>query len=201
MISQVIHAGLTTFLVFTSVLVLWQPNTEPDLAGYRIYYGLSSRDYQQVVDVGKRIEHVIDNLLPGNKYYFAVTAYDSSGNESVFSDEVNITLDLHDSEFTGSQESTLQHVYNFPNPMRLKVQNTQIRYYLAESGKVSIEIYDMNGLLVKTILLDELKNAGVHTEDFWDGKNEEDFFVSSGVYICKIRADRLSNIIRIVTIR
>ena len=57
-----------------------------DLAGYKIYYGNSSGSYTVSVDVGNLTGAIISNLEPGT-WCFAVTAYDTSGNESEYSDE------------------------------------------------------------------------------------------------------------------
>ncbi len=69
----------------------WDPNTEPDLAGYRVYYGLESGDYINFVDVGKATHYSLGNLLEDTTYYIAITAYDTVGNESDFSGEVSGT--------------------------------------------------------------------------------------------------------------
>jgi|GEM_PF-5829091 len=61
-----------------------------DLEGYRVYYGTSSHNYSQDIDVGNVTTYTITNLVSGVTYYFAVTAYDTSGNESNFSNEVSI---------------------------------------------------------------------------------------------------------------
>lgn len=73
-----------------SVTVSWNPNTESDLAGYKVYYGLASRDYVEPVDAGNVTEIKIPGFLRGKTYFFAVTAYDHAGNESEFSDEVSL---------------------------------------------------------------------------------------------------------------
>lgn len=59
-----------------------------DLAGYRVFYGTSSGNYSKSVYVGDTITCVISNLSSGTTYYFVVTAYDTSGNESDYSNEV-----------------------------------------------------------------------------------------------------------------
>lgn len=71
-----------------TIQVNWNPNTEPDLAGYRIYHGTESGQYGEPVDVGNVTEHQL-TITPeyGATYYFALTAYDTSGNESGYSDE------------------------------------------------------------------------------------------------------------------
>jgi hypothetical protein len=70
----------------------WDANREPDLSGYRIYYGTSSGHYSASVDVGNSTHCVISNLVQGVTYYFAATAYDSEGNESDFSEEIVYTV-------------------------------------------------------------------------------------------------------------
>ena len=95
---------LTLIVLFMSVSVYglditcqWDANTEPDLAGYRIYWkadssGQPSGDYDGMIDVGNVTTGTIENLNPASidtVYYVAITAYDTSGLESDFSDEVN----------------------------------------------------------------------------------------------------------------
>lgn len=75
-----------------SVHVAWDPNTEPDLAGYRIYYGVSSRDYTHQVDVGNVTTATVSNLQYGVTYFFSATAYNTSGLESDFSNEASTQL-------------------------------------------------------------------------------------------------------------
>ncbi len=69
----------------------WDANTEPDLKGYKLYYGTVPSDYLnwESVDVGNVNSYLVGNLDENVTYYFVVTAYDSSGNESAPSDEVS----------------------------------------------------------------------------------------------------------------
>lgn len=59
-----------------------------DLAGYRVYYGESSRDYSESVELRDTgaTSHTL-NLATGS-YYFAMTAFDTEGHESSYSNEV-----------------------------------------------------------------------------------------------------------------
>jgi len=70
------------------VTVAWDANPEPAVRGYVIYYGTSSGNYTQFIDVGKSTSCVISGLEAGATYYLAVTAYDDSRNESGFSNEI-----------------------------------------------------------------------------------------------------------------
>ncbi|MBI4714703.1 MAG: hypothetical protein HY760_01940 [Nitrospirae bacterium] len=63
-----------------------------DLGGYKAYYGTSSGVYGEVADVGNVLSHAVSGLVEGKIYYFAVSAYDSEGNESFFSNEVRKTI-------------------------------------------------------------------------------------------------------------
>jgi len=71
-----------------NIKLTWDPNNEPDLAGYKVYYGTSSRTYGPPINVGNVTTYTLTNLTPGKKYFIAVTAYDASNTESSFSNEV-----------------------------------------------------------------------------------------------------------------
>jgi hypothetical protein len=66
----------------------WDPNTETDLAGYKIYVGYAPKKYSWIIDVGNRTTGSVDNLVEGTVYYFSLTAYNSKGLESGFSNEI-----------------------------------------------------------------------------------------------------------------
>lgn len=81
-----------------SAILAWDPPTTnedgtplEDLAGYKVYYGTSSGNYAEVVDVGDVAAYTVSNLSPGS-YYFTVTAYNALGNESGYSNEVTKTI-------------------------------------------------------------------------------------------------------------
>ena len=74
--------------------VSWNANTEADLAGYRIYVGTRSGSYGFAgpFEVTNSTSFTIPNLPTGTTYYFAVSAFDKSGNESAKSAEVSKSL-------------------------------------------------------------------------------------------------------------
>lgn len=85
----------------TQVTLAWDANGEQDLAGYIIYQGTSSRDYDASMDIGNWTSATISNLEDNEIYYFTVTAYDTDGNESVYSDEVCINCQTISSSESG----------------------------------------------------------------------------------------------------
>ncbi|MGD0977410.1 MAG: dockerin type I domain-containing protein [Minisyncoccia bacterium] len=74
-----------------NVTLAWDPNTESDLAGYKVYYGTASGSYGAPITIGTQTTYTVAGLTPGT-YYFAVTAYNTSGLESGFSNEVSTTV-------------------------------------------------------------------------------------------------------------
>jgi hypothetical protein len=87
------------------IRLAWDPNNEPDLAGYKVYYGTASRTYGPPIDVANVTTCTLTGLDPRYTYYFAVTAYDTSNRESSFSDEVRWpNLDIVDFDGDGKTD-------------------------------------------------------------------------------------------------
>jgi hypothetical protein len=78
-----------------SVTLAWDGSPGSDgIAGYRIHYGTSSRNYSGRISVENATLGSVSGLQIGVTYYFAVTAYDVNGYESDFSEEVTYTPQL-----------------------------------------------------------------------------------------------------------
>jgi hypothetical protein len=92
-------AGIPRVQSGNSITLAWQePYTNNDgselvdLAGFKIYYGLSSGDYTNVKIVKGATSCRIDDLPGAMTLYLAVTAFDTSRNESALSDELETYL-------------------------------------------------------------------------------------------------------------
>ena len=70
----------------------WNANTEKNLAGYKIHYGMASGIYSVHIDVQNVTTYTLTGLTAGQTYYFATSAYDISGKESGYSSEVSYTV-------------------------------------------------------------------------------------------------------------
>ncbi len=79
-----------------NVEISWDANQEPDLAGYKVYYGQETGKYVANVDAKLALKYVFSNLTEGQTYFFVVTAYDTAGNESVYSVEVSTEVPVSD---------------------------------------------------------------------------------------------------------
>jgi chitinase len=83
---------------FASIITLqWDPETAPDLAGYKVYYsktpgvplaGVGASQGASPVQLSTQTSATITGLDPGSLYYFAVTAFNKAGVESPYSNIV-----------------------------------------------------------------------------------------------------------------
>jgi hypothetical protein len=74
-----------------SVTLAWNASPSTDVANYDVYYGPASGNYTNSILVGNMTSSTISGLAAGVTYYFAVTTYDTNGQESTFSNEINYT--------------------------------------------------------------------------------------------------------------
>ena len=75
-----------------SVTVTWDPNVEPDVVGYRVFWGTQSGVYTVNQTVGNVTTWTVNDLTPGATYYFAVQAVSADGLTSPLSQEVSTTI-------------------------------------------------------------------------------------------------------------
>lgn len=85
-------SGNSSFAGSNSVTLAWDPPPpNASVAGYRIYYGAAPGAYEQAygegINVGNVNRYTLLGLSGGTRYYFTVTAFDSLGNESTYSNE------------------------------------------------------------------------------------------------------------------
>jgi len=179
--------------------VSWDANTEKDLNGYKIYYGTNSGNYDNEIDVGNDTSYTVANLDSNTTYYFAVTAYDFSGNESRFSEEVSIVIS-DSTEYPPVEEETEEHIetiaYNYKNPFSVD-SGTDIVFITKESGKLSINIYTVIGTLVKNLVSDQEITEGTY-KFRWDSTDNNGLKVNLGVYFGKLKLNSKTITIKMV---
>jgi hypothetical protein len=128
------------------VTLAWDPNSEPDLAGYRVHYGTAATPYDKLVDV-VTTSATIANLVNGVTYTFAVTAYNDAGNESVYSQPLSYTM--------GSSRVIPPAV----------LANISSRTFVQTGENVMIGGFIIDGIVAKSVALraigPSLANAGV----------------------------------------
>ena len=73
-----------------SLTLAWDPSASSDVGGYTIYYGTTTKTYTANVDAGNVTTYQVSGLTDGQKYFFAVKAYNAAHSiESAFSNEIS----------------------------------------------------------------------------------------------------------------
>jgi hypothetical protein len=85
---------------------------------------------------------------------------------------------------------------NYPNPFN---QSTKIEFTLVKSGFVKLNIYDILGRKVKTLISEHL-SAG-YKSVLWDGKNDSEKEVSSGIYFYQLKVRGFSDTKKLVFLK
>lgn len=91
----------------TTATVNWGANQEGDLAGYKVYYGVAPGAYDRPAGVKKETSYTVTGLTQDSVYYIAVSAYDTSQNESQPSQEVKLVV--------GEEPATLSFTMHLPS--------------------------------------------------------------------------------------
>ncbi len=114
-----IPTGLSATGYESYIHLTWAPNSEDDLAGYRLYRADSS-DFQIIGSVPETATSYNNNTgAPPKTYHYKISAYDLSGNESALSSEVIAsTTSLPDSVLLDMvQEATFKYFWDFAHPV------------------------------------------------------------------------------------
>jgi hypothetical protein len=162
---------------------------------------------------------------PDTTYTFDVTQYVVSEADKVVSFFIADTLELESGTFIRfySKESALESrrpvlmietggtaieddfvtvaerfslSQNYPNPFN---PETRITYSLKEDGYVEMAIYNLQGQKVRT-LINQNVSKGVH-HAIWNGLDQQNQLVSSGVYFCKLISNKKVSTIKMLLTR
>ncbi len=76
--------------------------------------------------------------------------------------------------------------YGAPAPFKISDSTIRFYYSITEDSYVTLEIYDANYFLVKTVEDDKKYSVGDSLDAVWDGKNGEGISVYSGLYVAKL---------------
>jgi hypothetical protein len=152
------------------VTITWLRNTEPDLAGYRVYRGTDSYEGPfNPLGTTTSLGWVDQNVINGSTYFYAVSAFDAAGNEGELS--VENTFDTPRPEGTNvvltprSLEPDLPAGYDFSTGLARLSANAETDVYF--------EIVDGVRLMVARDLSTDIQDAGFRPLDELDWAPEE----------------------------
>jgi exo beta-1,2-glucooligosaccharide sophorohydrolase (non-reducing end) len=114
-----VPTGLTASTASTTINLSWNPNTETDLAGYRIYRS-NGGDYEIIGFKSRADTSYGDNAgIPPKTFSYKISAYDSSGNESALSEKITAsTTSASDSALLDMvQKATFKYFWDYAHPV------------------------------------------------------------------------------------
>ncbi len=182
-ITTISFVSLNLSAVFAQeVQLVWSPSSHPEVSHYGIYRSTHIDASFHLLSWVKHPDstYIDKDIDPQAHYLYAVTAIDSFGNESDFSNIVNTQTEL-------SPTDALFLHQNYPNPFN---PTTTLSYKLPESSHVKLSIYNIKGQEIKK-LVNEFQTAGEYTIK-WNGLDKNGLKVASGIYFYKIKAGDFS---------
>jgi hypothetical protein len=133
--------------------------------------------------------------LTAGRHTFSIAGRDLVGNVFTSRDYV-----IHVPVWAIIPAST-ELLQNYPNPFN---PETWIPYKLSEPAEVELRIYSSSGRLIRTLELGQQK-PGTYTDReramYWDGKDENGEYVSSGVYFYHLLAGESVSVKKMAVIR
>jgi fibronectin type III domain protein len=82
--------SLATLADARTITLAWDPNPEPDIAGYTVYRGATCSAFTQSFAAGPATTYTVTNLPDGESHCFAVQAYNTAGQVSPLSDPITV---------------------------------------------------------------------------------------------------------------
>ena len=144
---------------------------------------------------------IIDSLdLASGDNLLSWSVFVTDGIDTVFSVDttryLTLSLDQLGTEFPKIQPERFSLHQNYPNPFN---PVTKITFELAKSEFVSLNVYDVNGNLVKNLINRE-KVPGEYDVN-WDGTNNAKENVAGGVYFYRIDTDSYSSTKKMILLK
>ncbi len=143
------------------------------------YYRFYSREHTKISSRPKLT--IIAKVTSGALTHLQFVQADNSNKPGDLVSNLNVVQQENSNSNLPTDFSLSQ---NYPNPFN---PETQIRFALPISAIVTINVYDIRGRVIKTLLDLNFKPSGIHTV-IWDGRNKEGSIISSGMYFYRILA-------------
>jgi len=169
--------GVLASLVDNTVELTWNESIDEDFQYFIIEKIVN--EVEELIETSDAF-FLDENYVSNAVHSYRIASVDHAGNQSDYSNFVEVAVLGVDGEIIPAVFALYQ---NYPNPFN---PTTQIKYDLPESANVTINIYDVLGRNIST-LVNGLQNAGYHSLR-WDAKNNIGEAVSAGMYIYTIQA-------------
>jgi hypothetical protein len=196
-IAPAVPTGMQALAMENSILLSWNMSEAEDFQYFVLersneataYVEQSTITYE-LIDISFEDVDLVRNV----EYSYRLAAYDYAGNRSPFTQPVSAILLSTDQKSLFPEAYTLHQ--NYPNPFN---PTTLIRYDLALSEYVSINIYDLMGHKIKS-LVNTNQDPGYRSIS-WNATNDLGQPVSAGMYIYTIQAGQFRQTKKMVLLK
>ncbi len=166
-------------IVDQSVELYWRAEQAEKFFGFEVQKSNNNLDFYKIgfVEYRERFENYNfwDKDIFQNRHVYRLKLIDRSG-EFTYSDAIIVELGSVNA-FTLNQ--------NYPNPFN---SETVIRFSITQNDKVSLEVFDINGRSIKS-LLNEYRYPGCYSIK-WDGTGNDGNKAATGIYIYRLKINK-----------
>ena len=173
--------------------IVWQTRNENNTTGYNIlrataFNGPYTKINQSLIPATRKGEYEYTDHPTGGirTFYYKLEEVENSGEIFTFA-PVQVKIALPESN---------RLLQNYPNPFN---PETTIKYELKEPQFVEIRIFNISGQLIKSLYAGE-RQAGYHVTT-WNGKNDNDIQVTSGIYYCLMSGENWRQTIKLLLLK
>jgi len=179
-IAPGVPQGLMAVLIEDGIQLTWEMSADEDFQYYMLEKSSDEAFTEPEVFETIDIAYLDLDYVLNESNYYRLAAVDHAGNMSDYSDVVDIAILATDLDLIPEVFALHQ---NYPNPFN---PTTQIKYDLPEDALVTINIFDLVGRSIKS-LVNSQQTAGYRSIQ-WNATNNHGESVSAGMYIYMIQA-------------
>lgn len=167
---------------YGKILLTWQTASEVNNSGFEIYRSTSENGMYELVN---------QQLIPGHGNSTTSHYYEYLDTEveeqttycyKLYSRDFNGTLNVYEKISTATVlalPKEFRMAQNYPNPFN---PTTRLSFDVAKESRVSIEVYNMLGQKIRTLLDNERLEPGVYDHIIWDAKDDAGNSIANGIY-------------------
>lgn len=189
--------SLQALISQSSIVLNWSKPVDKDFKYFEIYRdSVANVNLSQLKPIAFATINTYSDtkVVLGKSYYYWVAAVDFSGNQSIISAPINITItDVAQEKLIPKNYALFQ---NYPNPFN---PTTIISYDLPKSSAVKLVVFDILGREVAT-LVNDFQSAGSHKAE-WNGKNGNGIDLTSGIYFYSLQAGSFKSVKKMIYLK
>lgn len=179
--------------------ISWETASESNLLGYNIFRSENENQDNALritatmitasnQAMGDSYSYTDDEVEMNNTYNYWLQSTDFDGTSQMFGP---VTIKISGEEGHDIDNAILRtELYgNYPNPFN---PETTISYSVSQAQHARLEVYNMRGQLVKTLINEYITSANTRLDVIWNGLDNNNNKVSSGIYLYKLITDNYS---------